>query len=568
PFEVGDYVTFAGTLTADGGTNGGYISAHTITDNAGIYTQPGIDPAYVSTEVALIGTGGLTVFGAGEAAVRTRFEGMTTDETRKIHIYGIDINPATGATSDRDWGSIMPDPGPPNGAVRGRWRFRPPCLAFGSVPAKPDKDCVSGPGNGFLPPTREVRAVIEGHQQFLPGSSTPNPASQVPGTPGATTTANGIFFGQYHAPIGEYIFPENTPGNPIVENNFNTIDFLAFGGYSSFSGVIAGVLDPWPSNVAPPGRVCATPTINGGPFSVANGASIQLSGSVNANATSPIALAWTAGTTPGGTDLNGALANATTTTPTFNATGLAAGTYNVTLTASNVCGAATVASTITVQAAPPPTINAIQDQTVTLGSAAASPVTVVATTGSIPTPTFAWTRTGGTGPAVAFTQTPVAATPTTASTLRFTPPAVGTYIFSATATNANGTSSPVSVTVTVTASTTTNIVITPAEYRTGKLRLGLTATTTDLAVTSMVLQPYLTDTGTVFDPASLGAAALTNGGGGVWTLTAVGVPRPACNLNPANFATPCAQKPLIIKAFTGAALSGTSAPTALDRIRN
>jgi hypothetical protein len=567
PFEVGDYVTFAGTLIADGGANGGYISAHTITDNAGIYTQPGVDPAYVSTEVALIGTGGLTVFGAGEAAVRTRFEGMTTDETRRIHLYGIDINPSTGATSDRDWGTIMPDPGPPNGAVRGRWRFRPPCLPFGSVSNKPDKECISGPGNGFLPPTREVRAVIEGHQQFLPGTSTPNPASQVPGTPSAVTTANGIYFGQYHAPIGEYIFPENVPGTPIVENNFNTIDFLVFGGYSSFTGVIAGVLNPWPSNVSPPSRVCATPTING-PFSVANGASIQLSGSVNANATSPVALAWTAGTTLGGTDLNAALTNATTTTPTFNATGLAPGPYNVRLTASNVCGSAFVDSTITVAAAPAPTINALQDQTVTLGSPAASPVTVVATTGSLPAPTFAWTRTGGTGPAVAFTQTPVAATPTATSTLTFTPAAVGTYIFSATATNANGVSTPVSVTITVTASTPTNIVITPAEYRTGKLRLSLTATTTDLAVTSMVLQPYLTDTGTIFDPASLGAAAFTNGGGGVWTLTGVGVPRPACNLNPANYATPCAQKPLTVKAFTGAPLSGTSAPTALDRIRN
>jgi hypothetical protein len=111
-------------------------------------------------------------------------------------------------------------------------------------------------------------------------------------------------------------------------------------------------------------------------------------------------------------------------------------------------------------------------------------------------------------------------------------------------------------------------VITPAEYRIGKQRLVLTATTPDLNVTSMVLQPYLTDTGTTFDPATLGAAALTNTGGGIWTLTGVGVPKPACNLNPANFATPCAQKPLIIKAFTGAALSGTSAPTALDRIRN
>ena len=127
PLEVGDYVTVAGNLTTDGG--GQYVLAHTIVDSLGIYTQPGIDPAYVAVEVSLIGTGGLTVFGAGEAAVRTRFEGMTTDETRMVRLYGIDINPADGSTTDREWGTIMPDLGPPTGAVRGRWRFRPPCTA-------------------------------------------------------------------------------------------------------------------------------------------------------------------------------------------------------------------------------------------------------------------------------------------------------------------------------------------------------------------------------------------------------------------------------------------------------
>jgi hypothetical protein len=561
PMEVGDYVNYAGTLVK-GAAGADYISAHTVVDNTAIYTQPGIDPAYVSIEVGLIGTGGLTIFGAGEAAIRTRFEGMTTDPSRNIHLYGIDINPATGQTTDRDWGSIGVDPGPPNGAVKGRWRFRPPC----TVTIATDKKCVGPPNGSFLPPTREVRAVIEGLQQFLPGTSTPNPASQVPGSGTEVASANGIFYGQYHAPIGEYIFPENVPGQPIPENNFNTIDFLAYGGYASFSGVKVGVLNPWPSNVIPSARVCATPTFNGAPYSVANGGSISLSGSVNANASSPVNLSWTAGTTVGGTDLNAALTNATTTTPTFSAIGLAAGVYNLRFTATNVCGAASVDTTITVQAAPPPTVNAIQNQTVTLGSAAASPVTIVATSASLPAPTFAWTQTSGA--AVAFTQTPTAATATATSTIRFTPAAAGVYSFSVTATNANGTSPAVFVNITVTAATPTNVVLTPAEYRIGKQRLVLTATTTDVAnVTSMVLQPYLTETGTTFDPASLGAAALTNTGGGIFTLTAVGVPKPACNLG-GTYATPCAQRPLIVKSFNNLnQLIGTSAPTALDRIR-
>jgi PKD repeat protein len=593
PFEIGDYVTFAGTLIQDGGANGGqYVSAHTITASLGIYTQPGVDPAYVSIEVALIGTGGLTVFGAGEAAVRTRFEGMTTDETRKIRLYGVDINPTTGATTDRDWGSVLPDLGPPTGAVRGRWRFRPPCT--GTAATVSVKICTPPPAGQFIPPTREVRAVIDKLQQFNVGGITPNPASQIPvpltppatppacsfanGSPVATnspcTTANGIFFGQYHAPIGEYIFPENVPGTAVPENNFNTMPFLAYGGYQSITGTQVGRLNPWPSNVTPPPVVCASPTINGAPYSVANGGSIPLSGSVTAGATSPVTLEWTAGTglfgTATGTDLNSKLTGAATSTPTFNATGLAAGTYNVNLTVSNVCGVATASTTITVQAAPAPTINPIQDQTVTAGAT----VNITASSASAPAPRWTWTSTGapaGIAPPVAFNQNPAAATPAASSTLTFTTSAAspGTYTFTVTATNANGTSSPTTVRVTTTASVPVNVVLTPVEYRTSKQRLVITSVAPAAAgVTSMVLQPYLTETGTVFDPATLGAnLTVSLVAPGSFTITLVGAPPPACRLG-GTYATPCTQTPITVKSVNAAgAVIGTSAPTALDKIR-
>src|SRR3954468_9697998 len=87
PMEIGDWVTFGGLLVTDAatpttgpfpanGTAGTYVAAHTIVSNVGIYTAPGTNPAYIMTEVTLIGTGGLTVLGAGEAVIRTRFEGM------------------------------------------------------------------------------------------------------------------------------------------------------------------------------------------------------------------------------------------------------------------------------------------------------------------------------------------------------------------------------------------------------------------------------------------------------------------------------------------------------------
>lgn len=562
PFEIGDYVTFAGTLIQDGGANGGqYISAHTIVASLGIYTAKGVDPAYVSVNVSLIGTGGLTIFGAGEAAIRTRFEGMTTDESRLVRVYGIDINPTTGATSDREWGTVMPDAGPPTGAVRGRWRFRPPCT--GTALTVSAKLCTPPPAGEFIPPTREVRAVVTGLSQFLPGTIIANPSSQVPGTPSAKTTANGIFYGQYHAPIGAYIFPENVPGTPVPENNFNSIPFLAYGGYQSITGVQAGVLNPWPSSTAAPAFVCATPTLGGAPYSVVGGGSVQLSGIIAAGASAPVTLQWTAGTAANGTDLNGALTGATTTTPRFNAAGLAAGTYFVSFNASNACGVATASSTITVAASPPPSVNPIQNQTVTAGNL----VTLTAASSSLPAPTWTWIQTAGPANPV-LAQTPAAASPSATSQLKLTPTTAGTYTYSVTATNANGTSPAQTVNVVVTASVPTNVTLLNV-YRTAKQRLVITATSVDPTVASMVLQPYLTETGTIFDPATLGAAGLTVSlvTPGAFTLTAVGAPAPACNLG-GPYATPCAQTPLTVKSVNAAGVViGTSPATGLTTIR-
>ncbi len=33
-------------------------------------------------------------------------QGMSTDESRPIRLYGVDINPATGETSDREYGTV------------------------------------------------------------------------------------------------------------------------------------------------------------------------------------------------------------------------------------------------------------------------------------------------------------------------------------------------------------------------------------------------------------------------------------------------------------------------------
>jgi hypothetical protein len=152
----------------------------------------------------------------------------------------------------------------------------------------------------FLPPPREVRAVIEG--AWLPNA----PAGTL-----APTAANGITYGQYRNPAIEYIFPENVPGTPIVPNNFDTIPFLAQGGYPSSTGVIPGQLNPWPGSTIP--AVACTPATAsvGGPFTVAAGGTVALSGT--AGGTGPFTFAWTVS--------SGSVAPANAATTTFSAVG-------------------------------------------------------------------------------------------------------------------------------------------------------------------------------------------------------------------------------------------------------
>ena len=550
PFEVGDYVTFAGTRVADAGLTAGptagpwpgiantYISAHTVSGNVAIYTWPGTNPAYVAIEVSLIGTGGLTILGLTEAVTRSRFEGMTTDPSRNIHLYGVDVFPGSGATSDRDFGTIAVDPGAPTGAVKGRWRFRPPCAPFGSAPSV--KQCVMNSAGTFLPPPREVRAVIEGLQ------------SQNPANPLALTAANGIFYGQYHAPIAEYIFPEPFPGAPIVENNFNTLDFLARGGYTSALLTVAGVLNPWPSNAPPPG--CVVPVANaGGPYTVAaGGATITLNGT--ATGTGPFSFAWTASA---GSFDNPALPN-----PVFTAP--ASGTVNLTLTAFNSCGpSAPATTTLGIGTQSAPVVSPVAPITVLSGAAGSFIVSGTDPNGALPL-RFTVTQAG----TPALTVLTVVPLTSTSATVNFVAPAVpvgqvtpDVITLTITARNTVPLSSvPVTTTITVNPSPDV-LFITNAEYRTGKSRLTVSATSSVISPNvNLFLNPYACAGGIsticpggTFDPATLGNT-FTNSGGGLYIITLVGAPEPA--VPPAT--------PLSVRSN----LNGISPLHGLDRIRN
>lgn len=562
PFEVGDWVTFAGTLMADPGFTAGptagpwpgdanvYVSAHTINNNVAIYTAAGTSPAYVAIDVSFIGTGGLTVVGANEAAVMTRFEGFSTDTSRYVHLYGMDLNPLTGAVTDRDWGTIGVDPGPITGAATGRWRFRPPCGLTAPDPTN-FKDCTGPPTNSFLPPTREVRAVIEG--AWVPGQ--------------VTTAANGIIFGQYHAPMADYRFPEALPGKPIVENNFNSIDFLAKGGYTSSAGTLVHVLNPWPSNVTPPPFCSVAPVSNtGGPYSTSSGGSITLNGSATTS-DSPVTFLWTAAL--------GTLSNPNIANPVYLAPVVGVQTTDtLTLTVTTCAGSGSASTNVVINGASAPTTNAVPPTSVASGAAGS-----IAISGSDPNVpaevplTFTVTQAGA--PAlIGLTVTPGPNPPGTGATITFTAPTLplgqvtnAVITLTITATNTAGLSSaPVTTTVTVVPLPDAIGHAGLQQYRTNARRLILNATSSVVSPNVVLkLQPYVTTTGTTYnpDPAAGGVGnTFTNAGGGVYTLTLNGVPEPACG-NPNGNVAPCPTKPLDVKSN----LNGDSGFFALTDIR-
>ena len=404
------------------------------------------------------------------------------------------------------------------------------------MPAKPDKDCVYGPDNGFLPATREVRAVIEGLHGQIPG-------------PAATTSANGIYYGQYHAPIGEYIFPENVPGQPIPENNFNTMPFLTPGGYSSFTGVVAGQLDPWPSNVVP-GATCVAPVANaGGPYTVSSGGTVTLAATSSGSAPT---FSWSALAAASGSLSNANIPSPVYTAPVVSTTKV----VTVSVTATNACGTNTSATTtITVNPSGSPTVSPVAAQSVSSGTVGA-PFTVSGTDPNTPASvplTFKVTQSPAALTNVVVTQltSTSAKVSYTASVLAAGQISPTVVQLSITATNTLGlVSAPQAATVTI--KPVPDVVgITDAEYRTAKQRLIITATSSVISPNVVLtLQPYLTATGVNFDPARLGNT-LANGNNGIHTLTLVGAPQPA------------AGQVLVVKSNLG----GVSPGHALDRVR-
>jgi hypothetical protein len=166
PFEIGDFVTYAGVLMPPcaAGTGPGtssdcvldmaapqsnyIIAAYQVIGNVGVYTWPGTNPAYIAIDVLLQGTGGVPNPNIPqEVTSKVIVDGFSTDPSRPVDIVALDQD-CNGTLTDRlsaPW--ILAqfiDQGPPIGAKKGRFRFRPA-------------------GGAFLPPVSLVRVRLSGY---------------------------------------------------------------------------------------------------------------------------------------------------------------------------------------------------------------------------------------------------------------------------------------------------------------------------------------------------------------------------------------------------------------------
>jgi hypothetical protein len=312
PLEVGDWIVYAGALRRDGA--GTFVSAHTLIANLGVFTAPGVPPAYLAVDEVAIGTRGtedpaLPQEGTTEFAVL----GATTDPSRLVDIAALDVNPCTGQETVRILANVDPGSQP----VRGRFHF--------------------GVGGGaFMPPTRELIVL-----------------SRTGVTPGV---ANGLVAGQYRLPVIDFLFPGNRViGQPLVHANFEDLPFLAQGsGPLGGTGPILSQLDPWPGAVAPARISCASgggtaPSASAGPDqSAVSGTAVTLSGTATADPDGgPVAIEWTQASGSPVVLSSPAALTASFTAPTVPPLGPPAA-LSFTLRVTNAFGTSTSGTTVTV----------------------------------------------------------------------------------------------------------------------------------------------------------------------------------------------------------------------------
>lgn len=249
PFEVGDFISYSGSLFTDGGGND-YISAHTIEANVGIYTQPGTQPSYLAIGEFGIGSADpnpVAVNGAGqESQDRIFLEAETTDVQTAVDIYYLNPDPQTGVVKD-SWITPFEMTGEPGGGITTQFA--------GPQPQRARLRATKAPVGLLSQPPRMVRVAVRSlcaPQQQQDQTATDACFAQA--SQPDMLVANGLAAGQYAAPVFEYIFPENVkPGDPVVPYDFWHLPFLRYGeGAATAEGVGPLEPSPWGAELAAP----------------------------------------------------------------------------------------------------------------------------------------------------------------------------------------------------------------------------------------------------------------------------------------------------------------------------
>jgi hypothetical protein len=262
PFEVGDYVDYAGTLVHPA-SGPDFVSAHTIEANVGVYTKPGSKPSYLAIGEFGIGTADPNATAVNGAAQETQdrlfLEAETTDVNSPMDIYITDTDPTTGAVRNR-W--ITPfemtgenQAGNPSGGITTQFA--------GPQPQRARVRATKAPTGLLGDPSRTIRVANRVTCTPSNPSAAVSPAGVVPAPGGVGTVddclnnpagqplgvaANGLATGQYTAPVFSFIFPENVrPGDSLVPYDLWHLGFLRFGeGPANPIGPPTGPLTPAP----------------------------------------------------------------------------------------------------------------------------------------------------------------------------------------------------------------------------------------------------------------------------------------------------------------------------------
>lgn len=190
PLREGDFINYVGRLDKDDDKSY-FVSLHGLEAELGIYTSPGVDPAHVFVEVSIEGTMGERYANfPQEETTRFKLVGFTTDPSRTVDVFLTD--------SDTDEESLPRTQ-------------RPLRLATRIVPTN---GAQLGRFKMIWSAKEDVRTVRRAVRVKLSDGSADQPEHKPEHKPGSHQTLGtrgaGITFGQYVAPISEYIAPEAT----------------------------------------------------------------------------------------------------------------------------------------------------------------------------------------------------------------------------------------------------------------------------------------------------------------------------------------------------------------------